>query len=82
MEKYQNRAERQPNGRRRDSPEALIPLPEGRELPIETAREAIGVPCKWCRSTRTKVIRTYPERIRIRFCIACSRKFQTREASI
>lgn len=43
-------------------------------------RYIMGIACKYCGAVANHPVRrTYPNKMRVRFCLSCRRDFQTRE---
>lgn len=39
----------------------------------------LGIKCRYCKSTNTRVRNSYPNGIRMRYCLSCKRPFRTLE---
>jgi hypothetical protein len=50
--------------------------PEPKKIPV-------GIACKYCKAVANHPVkRTYPNKMRLRFCLSCRREFQTWEATV
>lgn len=59
---------------------ATLDPPIIEEKPPETPT---GIACKFCRTVANHPVkRTYPNKMRVRFCLACRREFQTWESTV
>ena len=58
------------------------PKEETEEKPAPTMAP-VGITCKYCKTVANHPVkRTYPNKMRLRFCLACRREFQTWEATV
>ena len=61
----------------------LDPPKEETEEKLSPTKDPVGIACKFCKAVANHPVRrTYPNKMRLRYCLSCRREFQTWEATV